>query len=110
MDYEYYYYESRNRYYNACSEVNNCENRANELRSERQQKISYINQLKADLRKHQNASSDLNTAINKDSELQSDLSKITSNINLASENFGSMASSSSGTKLEQRLQYRIFQN
>lgn len=54
MDYEYYYYESRNRYYDACSEIANCENRANELRSERQRKISYINQLKADLRKHQN--------------------------------------------------------
>ena len=97
MDYEYYYYESRNRYYDACSEVTNYENRANELRSQRQQKISYINQLKADLRKHQNASTDLNTAINKDSELQGDLSKITSNVNLASENFGSMASSSSVT-------------
>lgn len=95
MDYEYYYYESRNRYYDACSEVTNYENRANELRSQRQQKLSYINQFKADLRKHQNASTDLNTAINKDSELQGDLSKITSNVNLASENFGSMAKSSS---------------
>ena len=33
MDYEDYYYESRSRYYDACSEVNNYENRANELRS-----------------------------------------------------------------------------
>lgn len=46
MDYEYYYYESRNRYYDACSEVTHYENRANELRSEKQQKISYINQIK----------------------------------------------------------------
>ena len=65
MDYEYYYYESRNRYYNASSEITNCENKANELRTQQQQEISYINQLKADLRKHQNASSDLNTAIKK---------------------------------------------
>lgn len=41
MDYEDYYYESRSRYYDACSEVNNYENRANELRSQRQRK-NYI--------------------------------------------------------------------
>ena len=40
-DYEDYYYESRSRYYDACSEVNNYENRANELRSQRQRKIIY---------------------------------------------------------------------
>ena len=32
MDYEDYYYQSRNRYYNACSEVTYYENRVNELR------------------------------------------------------------------------------
>lgn len=53
MDYEDYYYESRSRYYDACSEVNNYENRANELRSQRQRKIIYINQLKSDLKRHQ---------------------------------------------------------
>ncbi len=53
MDYEDYYYESRSRYYDACSEVNNYENRANELRSQRQRKIKYINQLKSDLKRHQ---------------------------------------------------------
>lgn len=41
MDYEDYYYEFRSRYYDACSEVNNYENRANELRSQRQRKIIY---------------------------------------------------------------------
>ena len=41
MDYEDYYYESRSRYYDACSEVNNYENRVNELRSQRQRK-NYI--------------------------------------------------------------------
>ena len=53
MDYEDYYYEFRSRYYDACSEVNNYENRANELRSQRQRKIIYINQLKSDLKRHQ---------------------------------------------------------
>lgn len=53
MDYEDYYYESRSRYYDACSEVNNYENRANELRSQGQRKIIYINQLKSDLKRHQ---------------------------------------------------------
>ena len=53
MDYEDYYYESRSRYYDACSEVNSYENRANELRSQRQRKIIYINQLKSDLKRHQ---------------------------------------------------------
>lgn len=53
MDHENYYYESRSRYYDACSEVNNYENRANELRSQRQRKIIYINQLKSDLKRYQ---------------------------------------------------------
>ena len=53
MDYEDYYYESRSRYCDACSEVNSYENRANELRSQRQRKIIYINQLKSDLKRHQ---------------------------------------------------------
>ena len=76
MDYEDYYYESRSRYYDACSEVNNYENRANELRSQRQRKIIYINQLKSDLKRHQKVLSELNAALKKDSILQDDIKSI----------------------------------
>lgn len=95
MDYEDYYYESRSRYYDACSEVNNYENRANELRSQRQRKIIYINQLKSDLKRHQKVLSELNAALKKDSILQDDIKSINNKIDSASENFGKMASSSS---------------
>ena len=47
MDYEYYYNNARNRYYNACSEINSCQNRLNDLRVQQQNVINRINQLKA---------------------------------------------------------------
>ena len=32
MSYEYYYNNARNRYYNACSEINSCQNKLNDLK------------------------------------------------------------------------------
>ena len=33
MSYEYYYNNARNRYYNACSEINSCQNKLNDLKN-----------------------------------------------------------------------------
>ncbi|GFH96504.1 hypothetical protein IMSAGC003_03061 [Lachnospiraceae bacterium] len=95
MDYESCYYASRSRYYDACSEITNCENRANELRSQKQQKISLINQLKAELKRNEEALLGLSKAIKADVGLHEGLSKITTNMNAASENLLNMAIASS---------------
>lgn len=50
MDYEYHYNNARNRYYNACSEVNGCRNRISGLYVQKQETISAINQLKTDMK------------------------------------------------------------
>ena len=95
MGYEDSYYAARSRYYDACSEIANCENRANELRSQRQQKISYINQLKAELKRNQDALLNLSNALKEDAELRDGLFRINSNMNVASENLVNMVNSSS---------------
>lgn len=95
MDYESCYYASRSRYYDACSEITNCENRANELRSQKQQKISLINQLKAELKRNKEALLGLSKAIKADVGLHEGLSKITTNMSVASENLLNMAIASS---------------
>ena len=43
-DYEYYYNNAKNRYYNACSEINSCQNRINDLQSQKKHTINKINQ------------------------------------------------------------------
>ena len=55
MDYEYYYQNAKSRYYNACSEINSCENRISELGVEKQQKNNQINKLKTDIKNNQDA-------------------------------------------------------
>ena len=55
MDYEYYYYQAKNRYYDACSEINSCQNNVNNLEGNKQVKISEINNLKAQLKKYKDA-------------------------------------------------------
>ena len=52
MDYEYYYYQAKNRYYDACSEINSCQNNVNNLEGNKQVKISGINNLKAQLKRY----------------------------------------------------------
>lgn len=94
MGYEDQYNEARSRYYNACSQVNECENRATALRSQRQQKLSYMNQLKAELKRHRDASLGLVAAMEREAGLRGGLSRVAGDVDLASENLGSMASSS----------------
>ena len=40
MSYEYYYNNARNRYYNACSEINSCQNKLNDLRIQQQNTVN----------------------------------------------------------------------
>ena len=98
MDYEYYYYQAKNRYYDACSEINSCQNNVNNLEGNKQVKISEINNLKAQLKKYKDALSDIENAIKKEDDMQSSLSIINSSVNSISENFNNMAYSDSVTQ------------
>lgn len=98
MDYEYYYYQAKNRYHDACSEINSCQNNVNNLEGNKQVKISEINNLKAQLKKYKDALSDIENAIKKEDDMQSSMSKINSSVNSISENFNNMAYSDSVTQ------------
>ena len=69
MDQEYYYNNAKSRYYNACSEITSCENRINELKSQQQQKIARINQLKTDHKNNQDAFEGMGLIIKSDENL-----------------------------------------
>ncbi len=107
MDYEYYYNNAKNRYYNACSEINSCENRINELKNQKQQKINQINQLKTDIKNNQEALEGVNKIIKSDESLKSKLTGITNKTGLASTNFSKMVSSSNVTN---KIITDVFQN
>ena len=87
MDYEYYYNNARNRYYNACSEINSCQNRLNDLRVQQQNVINRINQLKAEIRDHENAYEQMVQVVRHEDALNSKFSAVISKTDDASANF-----------------------
>lgn len=95
MDYEYYYDNARSRYYNACSEINSCENTLGDLRAARHRKIDLINRLKTDVKNNQEAYESMIQIIQSDEALNSKIVDITKKTNEASLNYSSMVSSSS---------------
>ncbi len=95
MNYEYYYNNARNRYYDASAEITSCENRINDLRHQRQQKVNQINQLRTDIKNHQDALANI-TQISQSSQiLHRKLLYINNKTSEASMNFSGMLSSSS---------------
>lgn len=94
MDYEYYYNNARNRYYNACSEINVCENRINELRGQEVQKVNQINQLSTDIRNNREALEGLEQIIRVEPVLNEKLVRINRHISQAAVNYSGMVSSS----------------
>lgn len=94
MDYEYYYYNARNHYYNACSEINGCQNRINDLKAQRQNQINQINQLKVDIRNTQIALDGMTQIVKSDERLRQKVVVIDNKTNQAAVNFSSMVHSS----------------
>ena len=94
VDYEYYYNNAKRRYSDACSQINACENKLNDLRSQRQQKINQINQLKTDIKNHQQALEGMTQIIKSDESLNKKIVDINNKTSQAAENFTGMISAS----------------
>jgi chromosome segregation ATPase len=93
-DYEYYYNNARNRYYNACSEINKCENKINNLEAQRRQKINLINRLKVDIKRNQDALDRMIAITKSDGSLNSRVANVSNKTVQASVNFSGMVKSS----------------
>jgi len=94
MDYKYDYDNARRRYYDACSEINGCENRIIDLRSQRQQKINQINQLKTDIKNNQEALEGITQIVKSDVSLNKKFIDIGSKTSQAADNYIGMVSAS----------------
>ena len=97
MDFEYYYNNARNRYYDACSEINSKENRIGELRNEKNRLINDINGYRAEITKYTEALDALEKAIKTRDDVVSSCDKSQSSIEEANVNFSGMIASSSIT-------------
>lgn len=107
MDFESSYNAARSRYSNACSEINKCENRLNELRTQKQNKVNQINQLKVDIKDNQEAHDNLVQIISGDSNLNSGILNIGEKTSQAAENFINMVNSSDVTSKDLTEVYSV---
>lgn len=97
MGYAYYYNRARNKYYDACSKINSCENKINQLKIQRQQKINQINQLKTDIKNHENAFDEVSELIKGEENLNEKVLGISNKTNQSAVNFSGMVHSSNIT-------------
>ena len=93
MDYEYYYDNAKSRYYNACSEINSCDNRISELNRQKWYRAVQINQLNKEIRNIQEAINGTAKMIRKEAVLNQSFLKITRKTDQAANNYMRMVSS-----------------
>lgn len=96
-DYESSYYSARNSYYNACSQINSCQNRISELKAKKQRLINRINELKADIKKHEAAQKKLDKAIKEESTLTDSAANVSRKIAPVATGYSGMVDSSQTT-------------
>lgn len=94
MGYGDCYNSARNRYNNACSEINSCERRLCDLKNQRKQKIDQINQLKTDIKNTQKALDGVTKILKSDDALNRKVTAISSKTGQASVNYCGMVISS----------------
>ncbi|MDR2157029.1 MAG: She9 / Mdm33 family protein [Clostridiales Family XIII bacterium] len=96
-DYEYYYNHAKSKYYNACQEINSCQNRINSLRSQRQKTIKRINQLGTDIKNNENALAQMERIVKKEESLKGKVLAISGKTGAAAVNFSGMVKSANVT-------------
>jgi chromosome segregation ATPase len=94
MSYQDDYNNARNRFYNACNEINYCENRLGILRDQRQKNINLINQLKTELRNTREARESVEAIIREETRADSHIRNITGKMDSASSNYNRMVDAS----------------
>lgn len=90
MDYEYYYNNSRNRYYNACSEISGCQSRLSSLNTQRQNMIHTINQLNIQIEREQTALEAMEQMAKGEGSLQQKIAVVSDKTGQAAANYVSM--------------------
>lgn len=94
MDNEYCYSNAKNRYYDACSEINTKENRIADLKNEKSRLLNELNQINSEIVKYTNALADLEEAIKMQGDIEQSCGVSRMSISEADTNFGNMAESS----------------
>jgi len=97
MDYEYYYNNAKSKYYNACSEVSSCQNRINDLKNQKQQKVTQINELVTEINSHEAAYDQMTTILKSKDDLNTKLLDISDKVSSAAVNYTGMVDSSDVT-------------
>ena len=92
--YESCYNSARGRYYTACSEIRNCENRIYNYTRQRQQKIADINKLNTDIKNTQEALQGVEQILKSNGTLYRKISTVSTKTEQASENYSKMIKSS----------------
>lgn len=93
-DYESCYNSARGRYYTACSEIRNCENRIYSYTQQRQQKIADINKLNTDIINAQEALRGVEQVLKSNDTLYRKNSAVSTKTEQASDNYSKMIKSS----------------
>lgn len=94
MDNEYCYSNAKNRYSDACSEINAKENRINELKNEKCRLLNELNFINSEITKYRNALADLEEAIKMQGDIEQSCDRSQVAVSEADTNFVSMAESS----------------
>lgn len=93
-DSEYYYNYYRQRYYDSCSQISNCEHQIYNFKNQRQQVVNKINQLHKDIRDTQAALDGLNAVVQREGSLNSKLTVVENKTGQAASNFSGMVKAS----------------
>jgi len=97
MDYDYYYSNAQSRYYNACSEISSCQNRINDLKNQKQKKITQINELVYEIKNHEAAYDQMSLIVECDDSINAKILDISNKTSFAADNYISMVNSSTVT-------------
>ena len=93
-DNEYYYNYYREKYYNACAEINSCDQRIYSLQQQRKTISQSIISLNAKIRKLENTVEDLEDVLGCESKISSQMTTVNTKIQEAAVNYSGMVSSS----------------
>lgn len=94
MDYEYYYNNAKTRYYDACSEITSCQNKINELNTQKTNKVNQINELATEITNHETAYEQMTAIVDSEEDLNAKILDISNKTTDAGDNYIAMVSCS----------------